>query len=198
ARLHAPLRGVCGTGRARVYAARGGGAGVDGAGDAIVAVGGRTADADPVRAPVAAGTRVAVVARGGVGDVHAAAARVAEVVGARVAVVAERGASHAHPARAHVGRGAGVAVVAGPGDEDGGAARAGAVAGAVGTGVRVGAGCAGRLEPAGRRAAVSAERVAVVALLAGVERAVATEGRDPADQCAEQRGADTALGESRP
>src|SRR5439155_16642307 len=66
------------------------------------------------RAGVAGGTRIAVIARGGVGNVHAPRLGPAGVVGAEVAVVAaERRAAHTLPAGAGVVRGAGVGIVAG-------------------------------------------------------------------------------------
>src|SRR5207237_126785 len=78
------------------------------------AAGQRGAGARAGRAGVAGGTRIAVVARGGVGSVHAPRLGPTGVVGAEVAVVAaERRAAHTLPAGAGVVRGAGVGIVAG-------------------------------------------------------------------------------------
>src|SRR5439155_6885836 len=85
-------------------------------------------------------------------------------------------AADAHAAGAGVGRGAGVAIVA---RREGGGATCthpGAVTGGAGEArVRTNARCPGRLELAGRRAAVAVHRVAVVALLARLDHAVAAD-----------------------
>src|SRR5438093_12819406 len=83
------------------------------------------------RAGVAGGTRIAVVAGGGVGSVHAPRLGPAGVVGAEVAVVAaERRTAHPRTAGGGVVRGAGVGVVAG--GRVGGVPAAGRRAGGVG------------------------------------------------------------------
>src|SRR5207247_675327 len=166
----------------RVDAACRGVAGVRGAYGAVVAVEGRPADALATRACVGGRAGVAVVACRGVVRVHAAGCRIAGIRRADVAVVAVgRGTADADPAGARVRRGAGVAVVAGRRVRRAARAGAGAVARAARDADAVGAGLAGWPELAGRRAAVAGHEVAVVALLAEIEDAVAAVVRDLAD-----------------
>src|SRR5207249_3746726 len=108
-----------------------------------------------------------------------------------------RRAAHAGAAGTGVRRGAGVAVVAGQRVRGASHAGGGAVAGAAADARVVGAGLAGRLELAGRRAAVARGEVAVVALLAEVDDAVATDVRDLADDRAELVGLLPTGGEAR-
>src|SRR5439155_8540786 len=115
--------------------------------------------------------------------------RVARVGGAEVAVIAvEQRPARTRAGGAGVGGRAGVAVLARVRIEADDLARPGAVAGAVvGADVGVIAGAAALLEEADRRAAIAAHGVAVVALLAGVDHAVAAEGahRQPTTALAE-------------
>src|SRR5207249_10493047 len=97
-----------------------------------------------------------------------------------------RRAADADAARTGVRRGAGAAVVAGERVRGASRAGAGAVAGAATDAGVVGAGLPGRLELAGRRAAVTGHEVAGVAILAEVEDAVAADVRDLADDGPEQ------------
>src|SRR5207249_9723266 len=141
--------------------------------------GGRRAGTHAGRAGVAGGAGIEIAARHGVGRVHAAGRRVARVGRTHVAVDAVgRRAADADPARTGVRRGAGIAVVAGQRVRGTPHARGGAVAGAATDAGVVGAGLAGRLELAGRRAAVAGDEVAVVALLAEVHDAVAADVGD--------------------
>src|SRR5207249_3958170 len=95
---------------------------------------------------------------------------------AHAAVAAELRPADARSARTDVRRGAGVAVVARRHGGGAAAAHPGAVAGGFSeAGVRARAGRAGRLELARRVAAVAGHRVAVVALLAGLDHAVAAD-----------------------
>src|SRR5207244_1709169 len=147
--------------------------------------------ARPTRAGVAGGAGIAVVAGQGVRRVRAADRRVAGVGRTRVAVVAvERRPPDACAGRAHVRRGAGIAVVA-ERHVRRGQAHAGAVAGSVHARVGAGARAPRCLEPAGRRATVPVQGVAVVALLAEVEDAVATGLRDLPDDRGELVRLDT-------
>src|SRR5205823_13270723 len=116
--------------------------------------------------------------RGRMWTLDAAAVRLAGVVGAVVVGIAvDRRPAHACAGCTHVGGRAGVAVLARIRIEADDLARPGAVAGAiVGADVGVIAGAAALLEEADRRAAIAAHGVAVVALLAGVDHAVAAEG----------------------
>src|SRR5439155_6471499 len=163
-------------------------AGVVGADVAVIAVS-RLAHARAAAADVPRRAGIAVVARGRIRCMDAAAAPVARVVGAGVVVLAvERRPAHTGARCADVGGGAGVGVLARVRIEADDLARTGAVAGAVvGADVGVIAGAAALLEEANRRAAVAAHGVAVVALLAGVEDAVAAEGahRQPPTALAE-------------
>src|SRR5438067_4172258 len=139
------------------------------------------------------------VGRQGVGRVHAAGHRVARVGRTHVAVDAVgRRAADADPARTGVRRGAGIAVVAGQRVRGTPHARGGAVAGAATDAGVVGAGLAGRLELAGRRAAVAGDEVAVVALLAEVHDAVAADVGDLADEDGELVGLHSASREAWP
>src|SRR5207249_7789521 len=142
------------------------------------------ADAPAAAADVRRRAGIAVVARGRVRCMDAAAAPVARVVGAGIVVLAvERRPAHTGARCAGVGGGAGVGVLARVRIEADDLARTAAVAGAVvGADVRVVAGAAALLEEADRRAAVAAHGVAVVALLTRVDDAVAAEGarRHPA------------------
>src|SRR5207253_8940260 len=146
------------------------GAGVGGAAVAVIAVS-RLAHAPAAAAGVPCRASIAVVARGRIRCVDAAAVRLARVVGAGVAVVAvERWPAHTGAGCTRVGGRAGVAVLTRVRIEADDLARPGAVAGAVvGADARVVAGAAALLEEAERRAAIAAHEVAVVALLAGVD-----------------------------
>src|SRR5206468_11345328 len=158
----------------------------------------RGADARPGRAGVAGGAGIEIVARQGVWRVHAAGHRVARVGRAHVAVDAVgRRAADADAARTGVRRGAGAAVVAGERVRGAPHARGGAVAGAATDAGVVGAGLAGRLELAGRRAAVAGHEVAVVALLAEVHDAVAADVGDLADEDGELVGLQSDTREAR-
>src|SRR5439155_507760 len=164
-------------GQDMMLAARPGRAAVGRARVAVVAVRRGAADAAPGRAPVVRRAGVAVVAGRRVVRVHAADRRIAGVVRARVIVVAaERWPTDAGAVRALVGGGARAPVVTTASVEARHLADARPVAGAVvGADVPVVARRFGGLELAGRRAAVAVQRVAVVALLARVEEAVAAD-----------------------
>src|SRR5205823_3818868 len=137
----------------------------------------RPADAHAAGAGVGRGAGVAVGAGCGVRRVHAARGRIARIVGADIGVVAVGGRpADADAAGAGVGRGAGVAVVARRQGGGTAATHAGAVTRGGGeAGGRARAGRSGRLEPASGRAAVAVQRVAVVALLPGIEEAVSAD-----------------------
>src|SRR5207244_1913488 len=158
----------------------------------------RAAHAGAAGAGVGGGAGVAAVARGAVWGAHSARGRPARVRRAHVAVGADgRWAADADPARTGVRRGAGVAVVAGERVRGASHAGRGAVAGAATDAGVVGAGLAGRLELAGRRAAVAGHEVAVVALLAEVHDAVAADVGDLADEDGELVGLQSATREAR-
>src|SRR5205823_2460869 len=162
-------------------------------GDRRWAGGRRAAHAGAAGTGVGGRAGVAVIAWQGVRGVHAARRRVARVRRAHVGIVAV----DRWPARTGVRGGAGVAVVAGQRVRGASHAGGGAVAGAAADARVVGAGLAGRLELAGRRAAVARGEVAVVALLAEVDDAVATDVRDLADDRAELVGLLPTGGEAR-
>src|SRR5207249_5350487 len=109
-----------------------------------------------------------------------------------------RRAADAGAARTGVRRGAGAAVVAGERVRGAPHARGGAVAGAATDAGVVGAGLAGWLELAGRRAAVAGHEVAVVALLAEIEDAVAADVGDLPDDDGELVGLLSTWREARP
>src|SRR5207245_5389553 len=150
------------------------------------------------RAAVACGGGFAVVARQRVAEVHAAdRGRRAEVGRADVGVVAVRRGAEACAEGARVADRAEVAVVAGNRVEAQEPTRPGAVAGVVGADARGGAGRAERLELARRRAAVTGQGVAIVALLAHVEDPVGADV-DRLARDGEQIRLHAADGETRP